>query len=56
MPMTTRDAVESMLPPGTTVEDLNDRELGELFKAVIRQADGDDMNVSSGKANGPRAE
>lgn len=39
---TTRDAVDALLPAGTTVEDLTDRELGELFEAVVEQAVAED--------------
>lgn len=42
MPTTTRDAVDALLPAGTTVEDLTDRELGELFEAVVEQAVAED--------------
>lgn len=38
MTTTTRDAVDALLPPGKTVDDLSERELGELFRAVVRQA------------------
>jgi|GEM_PF-5808063 len=39
MPTTTRNTVDAMLPPGTTVDDLSERELGELFQAVVEQTE-----------------
>ena len=56
MPMTTRDAVDYLLPPGTTLDDLSDRELGELFSAVVRQAAGDETDHSPGQMGGTAAE
>lgn len=35
----TRDTVDALLPPGTTVEDLSEHELGELFETVVAQAE-----------------
>jgi hypothetical protein len=49
MPMTTRDAVDAMLPPGTTVEDLNDRELGDLFEAVVAQTEDEESPPSTAR-------
>ena len=56
MPMTTRDAVDSLLPPGTTLDDLSDRELGELFSAVVRQAAGYKPDQPLGRMGGTAAE
>ena len=56
MPMTTRDAVDSLLPPGTTLDDLSDRELGELFSAVVRQAAGGEPDQPLGRMGGTAAE
>lgn len=45
MPTTTRDAVDALLPPGTTVDDLSEHELGELFQAVVEQADSEESTA-----------
>lgn len=42
MPTTTRDTVDALLPPGVTVDDLSDRQLGELFHAVVERTQGPD--------------
>ena len=34
----TRTAVEALLPPGTTVDDLSDNEVQDLFNSIVRQA------------------
>ena len=34
----TRNAVEALLPPGTTVDDLSDSEVQDLFNSIVRQA------------------
>lgn len=38
----TREAVDALLPPGTTVDDLNERELADLFQAVVEQAEAEE--------------
>jgi len=35
----TRHAVEALLPPGTTVDDLSEREVQDLFNSIVRQAE-----------------
>lgn len=39
MPTITRDTVDALLPHGTTVDDLTERELGELFRVVVEQTE-----------------
>lgn len=34
----TRNAVEALLPPGTTVDDLSENEVQDLFNSIVRQA------------------
>ncbi|WP_449042383.1 hypothetical protein [Paracoccus sp. (in: a-proteobacteria)] len=34
----TRNAVEALLPPGTTVDDLSDSEVQDLFNSIVQQA------------------
>lgn len=35
----TRHAVEIMLPPGTTLDDLSEQEVQDLFDSIVRQAE-----------------
>lgn len=47
MTRTTRQAVEAMLPPGATIDDLSDQEVAALFEAIVQQADGACDGLSS---------
>ena len=40
MTRTTRQAVEALLPPGATIDDLSDQEISALFEVIVQQADG----------------
>lgn len=42
MPTTTREAVDALLPAGTTVDDLSEHELDELFQVVVEQAEAEE--------------
>ena len=33
----TRSAVEALLPPGTTVDDLSENEVRDLFNSIVQQ-------------------
>lgn len=47
MTRTTRQAVEALLPPGATIDDLSDQEVSALFEVIVHQADGDEDRLSS---------
>lgn len=48
MPHRTRKIVESLLPAGTTIDDLSENEIAELFDSIIEQAQDDESPASCG--------
>lgn len=48
----TRHAVEILLPPGTTLDDLSEQEVQDLFDSIVRQAEAE---AEGGAEPGPEA-
>ncbi|SDL26887.1 hypothetical protein [Paracoccus chinensis] len=47
MTRTTRQAVEALLPPGATIDDLSDQEISALYEVIVQQADSDEDGLST---------
>jgi len=53
MPTTTRTTVDALLPDGVTVDDLSERELGELFQVVLEQTETDEQTPPTNTSTPP---